>query len=162
MNQVNVNLHTRGNGNMRQTGVLLLFLVAGVGCGGGDDGAESCSAPLVEGNTSLSGSPASTTTATATVYGSGRLPADARDGLQIWLNVVQGTMPYHVFTATTPILACGSGFSFRVHELPAGTYSLGYELYDASNGSIHPVLSGTSSNDFTLTDGATVEFAPTF
>ncbi len=142
---------------LRGLPALLVFALAPVACA--SDGDEKCAPPVVDGNTALS----RFENATATVYGSGVLPAETRDGLVLWLSLNDGSSSSSVFLPTkTPSQTCGRSFSFVIHELPAGTYRLAYELHDAPSGSIQPVLSGTSTNDFTLTNRDRVEFTPVF
>jgi hypothetical protein len=140
---------------------LLPFLLLPLGCGNSDSG-DDCTPPKVVGNTPWSDTRVSMTIATATVYGSGLLPPETRDGLVLWLNLDDGTSLRGVFTRERVIKSCGRSFSFRVEELPAGTYRLGYELADYGSSPPDPIVRATSTNYFTLSDGETVEFTPTF
>jgi hypothetical protein len=132
-----------------------------IGCGGSDDedgdGKGACSAPRVEGSPAVD-------TGTATVQGSGMLPAGIPDGYELSLLLAeggfsQGVFPQGLFEIPT---VCGQAFSFNFTKVGAGTYKLEYEVLDPDSDTFDPAFTGTSTNEFTVTDGATVQFNPTF
>ncbi len=143
--------------NLRQglwMAVLGLLSLAAAGCGGNDD-APKCKEPDIEGSPfSFSG--------TATVHGSGTLPSGGNDGDELELLVNDGNGSYGVLG--TDLLdvsyVCGRNFTFTISQMQAGTYRLDYEIYPPNADS--PSAMGTSTNSFTVTDGANVEFDPTF
>ncbi|HEX5098324.1 MAG TPA: hypothetical protein VFV94_02445 [Polyangiaceae bacterium] len=126
------------------------------GNGGGGSTPGKCSAPFIDGSTfGMLG--------TATVHGNGVLPAGLPDGYRFEL-----TLDDHGFTSGVASAAfksspdtCGQRFSYKIVAVEPGTYKLGYELY-AHDSDPDPKYHGTSTNEFTLTDGASVAFDPTF
>jgi len=137
-----------------------------VGCGdsgdnsdGGGSGGNTpggCSAPIINGSTfGMLG--------TATVHGKGMLPAGLPNGYRFELALDSMGFTSGVAPATfngSPD-TCGQSFSYKIVALEPGTYKLGYELY-AHDSNPDPKYRGTSTNEFTVTDGANVAFDPTF
>jgi len=128
----------------------------GGGSGSGGNTPGKCSAPVINGSTyGMLG--------TATVHGSGMLPAGLPDGYRLELVLDDHGSPFGVAHATfngSPD-TCGQSFSYKIVAVEPGTYKLGYELY-AHDSDPDPKYHGTSTNEFTLTDGANVAFNPTF
>jgi hypothetical protein len=132
---------------------------AAIGCGGGDDDDDdkggACSTPRV------TGSPFNTGTASA--HGAGMLLAGPPDGFELELSVDDGTGADPFFPdgiSRTPTV-CGSAFTYEVTKLAAGTYKMTYDIYDP-NDYTTAKFTATSKNDFTVAEGASVEFSPTF
>ena len=128
----------------------------GSGTGRGGNTPGKCSAPVINGSTyGMLG--------TATVHGSGMLPAGLPDGYRFDLALDDNGSTSGVAPATfngSPD-TCGQAFSYKIVAVEPGTYKLGYELY-AHDSNPDPKYHGTSSNAFTVTDGANVAFDPTF
>jgi hypothetical protein len=145
---------------------LLAVACGGSGDSGGGDGGSGngsggntpgrCSAPIVNGSTfGMLG--------TATVHGSGMLPAGLPDGYRFELTLDDHGSTFGVAPAAfndSPD-TCGQSFSYKIVAVEPGTYKLGYELY-AHDSNPDPQYRGTSTNEFTLADGANVAFNPTF
>lgn len=126
----------------------------GNGSGGNTPG--KCSAPVIDGSTFGR-------LGTATVHGSGMLPAGLPDGYRFELTLDDHGFGSGVAPATfngSPD-TCGRSFSYKIIAVEPGTYKLGYELY-AHDSNPDPQYRGTSINEFTVTDGANVAFDPTF
>jgi len=125
------------------------------GNGSGGTTASACP-PVVNGSTyGMLG--------TATVHGAGMLPAGLPDGYRFELVLDEGGFTSGVAPATfngSPD-TCGRSFTYKIVALEPGTYKLGYELY-AHDSNPDPAYRGTSTNEFTVTDNANVEFNPTF
>lgn len=128
------------------------------GCSSGDDDSgDACHAPVIDGAPAFS-------SGTASVHGSGTLPAGLPDGyeLELLLNSGMfsvGVLPNDLFANTD---VCGRAFSFEITQVAAGTYHLDYELFDHHSSSLDAAYQGTSTNTFTVADGQTVEFTPSF
>jgi hypothetical protein len=91
------------------------------------------------------------------------LPAGIPNGYELELGITEGGSSEGFFPQgfhEVPTV-CGQAFTFEVTSLAAGTYGLAYEVYDPEDFAA-PAFSGKSTNQFTVTDGATVEFNPTF
>lgn len=135
--------------------VLVLLAFTGVGCG--DDGGGACSTPNLTGSPGLA-------TGTASAHGSGMLLAGPPDGYELELliddgGLAEGVYPEGLYRIPT---VCGSAFTYQITNLAAGTYNLVYEVYDPSSASVDPAYTATSTNQLTVTDGASVEFNPIF
>jgi hypothetical protein len=149
-------------------GVAVVALL-GIACGGsGDDDSGSgtggtggntpggCSAPFINGSTfGMLG--------TATVQGKGMLPAGLPDGYRFELvlddrGFSSGVAPAGFSGSPN---TCKQSFSYKIVAVEPGTYKLGYELY-AHDSNPDPQYRGTSTNEFTVTDRANVEFDPMF
>ncbi len=136
-----------------------LFSLAATDCGSSDDDEPECTAPVIHGTPfGFQG--------TATVHGTGSLPAGVgADGAELDLLVNTGNASYGVLPMNfTDVLAwnmCGRSFSFELDQMEAGTYRLDYDIY-AHGGDTDPSATRTSTNSFTVTDGADVEFDPIF
>ena len=141
-------------------GLVLAFVaLAATACGSSDSDGGKCSAPVVTGAPFIS-------SGTGSVHGSGTLPANIPSGQQLQLlvqtsNMSVGVLPENLFDET---LTCGSvsAFTFTITHLDAGTFNLGYDIYAPSSQSTDPTFTGTSTNTFTVADGQSVEFKPTF
>jgi hypothetical protein len=134
--------------------VLLLFATA---CGDGSNDKPACTEPNIDGSPFGS-------TGTATVHGTGTLPPGMPEGYQIELllntgNASIGVLPPNLFE---PASVCGRSFSYTIENVEAGTYRLDFELRPPNSTATDPTASGTSTNDFTVTDGQDVEFDATF
>jgi hypothetical protein len=139
----------------------VLFTALATGCSGDDDasndGPKACTTPNIDGSPFGS-------TGTATVHGSGTLPPGVPDGHELELLVNAGTfstgvLPENLFDAS---YVCGRNFKFTIRTVEAGTYSLDYEIYPPNSTSTDPEFQGTSTNQFTVTDGQDLEFTATF
>ena len=128
----------------------------GGGNGSGGNTPGKCSAPVINGSTfGMLG--------TATVHGSGTLPAGLPDGYRFELVLDDHGFTSGVAPATfngSPD-TCGQSFSYKIVAVEPGTYKLGYELY-AHDSDPDPKYRGRSSNEFTVADGANVAFDPKF
>jgi len=141
-------------------GLVVAFVaLAATACGSSDSDSGKCSAPVITGAPFFS-------SGTGSVHGSGQLPANIPNGQQLELvvqtsNVSVGVIPDNLFDET---LTCGSGssFKFTITHLDAGTYNLGYDIYAPSSQSTDPTFTGSSTNTFTVADGQSIEFNPTF
>lgn len=126
-------------------------------CSSGDDSANQCTTPVVEGSPWMP-------SGTGKVHGSGTLPAGLPDGYDLQLlvntgNSSTGILPPNLFDQPT---TCGKNFKFTLTELDAGTYKLDYELRKPNSTADKPDYMGTSTNEFTVADGQDVEFIATF
>jgi hypothetical protein len=137
-----------------------LFALTAAGCGKSDDDEPKCTTPSVKGTPfGFEG--------TAVVRGNGMLPAGAGadgDVLNLLVDTGAGSyglLPMNVTDLINQPLVCGRGFSFELDQMEAGTYRLDYEIR-ASASDTEPTAMGTSTNEFTVADGADVEFEPTF
>ncbi|HTQ08350.1 MAG TPA: hypothetical protein VMI54_31060 [Polyangiaceae bacterium] len=124
------------------------------GCSGGDDKSK-CAEPTID------GSPFSLT-GTATVHGTGTLPAGSPDGYELDLMIGDqdaqyGVLPPNLLDAS---YVCGQTFGYTIHQVPAGTYQLFYALY--ANNAMEPSAMGPSTQSFTVADGQDLEFDATF
>ena len=143
-----------------EKGLVVAFVaLAATACSSSDSDGGKCSAPVVNGAPLFS-------SGTGSVHGSGTLPANIPNGQQLQLlvetsNSSLGVLPENLFDET---LTCGSGssFTFTITHLDAGTYHLGYDIYDPSSQSTDPKFTGSSTNTFVAADGQSVEFQPTF
>src|SRR5262249_8621981 len=101
---------------------------------------------------------------TATVQGTGTLPAGVTDGLGLNLMVNQGSVSVGVlpdnFLANDAV--CGATFDYKINKLEAGTYRLKFEAYDHQSADAKTLFSGTSTESFTVTDGQMLTFDATF
>jgi hypothetical protein len=152
----------------RKASALTVVALLAIACGGSDDDSGSgtggtsgntpggCSAPVINGSTfGMLG--------TATVHGQGMLPAGLPDGFRFELvldnmGFTSGVAPA-AFTGSPN--TCKQSFSYKIVAVEPGTYKLGYELF-AHDSNPDPQYRGTSTNEFTVTDGANVEFDPIF
>jgi len=143
-----------------EKGLVVAFIaLAATACGSSDGDSGKCTAPVINGAPFFS-------SGTGSVHGSGTLPANIPNGQQLELmvetsNSSVGVIPDNLFAE---VLTCGSGsaFTFTITHLDAGTYHLGYEIYDPSSQSTDPKFMGSSTNTFLAADGQSVEFNPTF
>jgi hypothetical protein len=142
--------------------VLGLLALLTQSCSSGDDDSGSnatqpCSTPVIDGSLPFLGG-------TGTLHGTGTLPAGSPDGYQLVLLVgsenaavdVVPTDPY----AHTP--TCGRGFNYTITRVDVGSGTIVYNLYAPNSNSSNPDYAGTSTNQYTIADGQTVEFDPTF
>jgi hypothetical protein len=137
-------------------------LLAQACSGGGDDDSASngngkCTTPTITGSPFVS-------SGTGSVHGTGTLPAGLPDGYQLELlvstqNSSIGVLPADIFAQSN---TCGRSFKYTITQVDAGTYNLTYNLYAPNSTSTDPAYMGSSTNQFTVSDGQTVEFDPTF
>jgi hypothetical protein len=135
------------------------FAIALAGCSSSSDSSTGgkCSAPVITGSPAFS-------SGTGSVHGSGTLPASVPSNQEIQLEVDTpnggtGVLPTNLLDEP---LTCGSAFTYTITNVEAGTYSLGYNIYDPKSQSGDATMMGDSTNTFTIADGQSVEFNPTF
>src|SRR4051812_33158097 len=111
-------------------GFAVLSALAATACGSSDSDSGKCSAPAITGGPLFS-------SGTGSVHGSGTLPANIPNGQQLQLlvqtpNVSVGILPDNLFDES---LTCGAGssFTFTISHLDAGTFNLGYDIYNPSS-----------------------------
>ena len=133
-----------------------LIALSAVGCGAADAKEDKCTTPVVDGSPFDS-------TGTATVHGSGTLPKGLPDGYQLELELNSGGFSVGVLPPNLLDSAdtCGQAFSYTIHQVDAGTYRLDYRVSPHTTSTDGAVM-GTSTNEFTVADGESIEFIPTF
>jgi hypothetical protein len=126
--------------------------VAGCGSDGGGSSGGACKTPEIMG-TLLDAS------GTASVKGVGTLPDGIADGLQVEILVNSGegsfgVLPPNLLDITNDVV-CGKTVKYAITSLSAGTYTLGFDIYDPNDNSdsTTPLLEGTATSAFTIADG---------
>ena len=136
--------------------VAALLLWATVGCGSSDD-ESACSPPAIDGVPFNA-------MGTATLTGSGTLPARVPDKMDLQLLVDSGgfstgVLPQNLLVSTP---TCGRSLTYTIRQLEAGTYTLEFEARVPNSESLDPEYQGRATQSFTITDGQTLSFDSTF
>jgi len=117
-----------------------------------------CTAPV------LVGSPFGAS-GTATVTGTGTLPDGIADGLEVQVLVDQPSISIGVLAddlLSENDRVCGKTFKYTIHSVAAGTYRLGFDVFDTNSDSTMPKYEGEGASDFTIADGQTLNLDTVF